>query len=53
MHIMKKVRPIQSPVHPSSSFLVAKIVVFQAGSARRPCGLVTREKIMPTRVGDV
>jgi len=32
----------------SSSFLAAKIVVFQAGSARRPYGLVAREKIFLT-----
>ena len=34
--------------NPSSSFLAAKIVVFQAGPARRPCGLVAREKIFLT-----
>ncbi|WP_373201018.1 hypothetical protein [Phocaeicola vulgatus] len=32
----------------SSSFLAAKIVVFQAGPARRPYGLVAREKIFLT-----
>lgn len=32
----------------SSSFLAAKKVVFQAGPARRPCGLVAREKIFLT-----
>ncbi|MBU8995286.1 hypothetical protein, partial [Phocaeicola vulgatus] len=31
----------------SSSFLAAKIVVFQAGPARRPFGLVAREKNLP------
>lgn len=32
----------------SSSFLAAKKVVFQAGPARRPYGLVAREKIFLT-----
>lgn len=32
----------------SSSFLAAKKVVFQAGPARRPFGLVAREKIFLT-----